>query len=72
MTTNDNIHDATPVEEPKANWEWLKSRISVSAIESLNQWLDCELTALENEFQGLVTEKSRALALRNELRSSRQ
>ena len=62
---------ATPVSDTPANWNWLKDRVQTTQIESLDAWIADDLLELEAIYDGWVTEKSRQLALKSELRSSR-
>jgi len=62
---------ATPVSDTSASWNWLKDRVRTAQIESLDTWIADDLLELETVYDSWVTEKSRQLALKSELRSSR-
>jgi len=62
---------ATPVSDTCASWNWLKGRVQTAQIDSLDTWIVDDLLELEAVYESWITEKSRQLALQNELRSSR-
>ncbi len=62
---------ATPVSDTSATWNWLKDRLQTVQIDALDSWIADDLLELEAVYDGWVTEKSRELALKSELRSSR-
>ncbi len=63
MTNTSDSSGARPTDEAKPNWSWLQDRIdatqagSAAAME-LDDWLDRELSELEDAFAQFVTPKS--------------
>ena len=57
------------------NWDWLQSRLDqkaqLSELDSLREWITSELDALEDEFEHLVTAKSRSRNVAQQLKSER-
>jgi hypothetical protein len=62
---------AMPVSESPANWNWMKERVQSCELENLHVWMRDQLLAIEDNYAGWVTEKSRQLALQGVLRDSR-
>jgi hypothetical protein len=62
---------AMPISESPANWSWLIERVPLRRLKDLDNWLDDQLQELEAGYVEWVTPKSRQLALRSELRDSR-
>ena len=69
--SNQNEPVGTPVADPKANWGWLQERVSDSQVSVLHDWIEEQLSELEEAYAGLITSQSLKLSLRSELREGR-
>lgn len=58
MTTTSDSSGTSPTEESKPNWSWLQEKIAVAQVAPLDDWLEMQLSELEEDFSQFVTPKS--------------
>ena len=58
MTGTNDSSGASPIEEIQPNWNWLQEKIPAAQVAQLDDWMEVQLTELEDDFAEFVTPRS--------------